>query len=216
MKIADFFKKYKKVLVGILVVLILFGVIWPVFVIKKYGDKILDVNDVELQDYEVAIVFGAGVKADGKPSDILKDRLITAAELYKNGYVKNILVSGDNRYENYNEPEAMAKYLVEVAGVNEKDVTADFAGRRSFDTCKRAREIFGVEKAILVTQKYHLYRTLFTCNNLGVESVGVDGARQEYRGSAYYMFREILAIDRAFVNVFIWEPNYIGGEKEEL
>ena len=114
----------------------------------------------------VAIVFGAGLQWDGTPSPVLRDRITTASDLYFNGKVEKILMSGDNRFVDYNEPGAMLNYALDL-GVPREDIVLDFAGRRTYDTCYRARAIFGVTDAVLVTQAFHLPRAVFTCNSLG-------------------------------------------------
>ncbi len=200
---------------------LLFGALVLAFVtspwtIRSWAEgKIFSVDDVN-EDYEVAIVFGAGLKEDGSPSDVLKDRLITAAEIYWDGDVDKIFVSGDNSVENYNEPEAMANYLVGVQGISTADVVLDYAGRRTYDTCARAQEIWGIESAILVTQEYHLPRALFTCEKLGIESIGVSATRQAYVYDDLYQVRELLATYKAVLDVYLLRPDFIGGEKEEL
>ena len=103
----------------------------------------------------VAIVFGAGVRGDGRLSPMLRDRMDTAVALYRAGKVRKLLVSGDNRFVDYNEPGAMYDYAV-AAGVPPADVVRDYAGRRTYDTCYRAGVIFGVTDALLVTQRFHL------------------------------------------------------------
>lgn len=178
-------------------------------------DKILTVDEIE-GEHEVAIVFGAGLKEDGSPSDVLKDRLITAAELYWDGKVDKILVSGDNSLEEYNEPEAMANYLIGTQGVASDDVVLDYAGRRTYDTCARAHEIWGIEDAVLVSQEYHLPRALFTCQKLGIESIGVSATRQAYVYDDLYQARELLATYKAVLDVYLLRPDFIGGEKENL
>ena len=109
-----------------------------------------------------AIVFGAGLWRDGSPSPVLQDRVATAADLYFSGKVKKILMSGDNRFIYYNEPGAMKKFALSL-GVPEEDIVLDYAGRRTYDTCYRARAIFGLKEAILVTQSFHLPRALILC-----------------------------------------------------
>jgi len=109
----------------------------------------------------VAIVFGAGLRRDGSASVILRDRVETAAQLYWTGKASKLLLSGDNRFENYNEPRAMLEYGLQL-GLPESAMTLDYAGRRTYDTCLRAKEIFGVSQALLVTQHYHLDRALLT------------------------------------------------------
>lgn len=120
----------------------------------------------------VAIIFGAQVYANGNPSAMLADRIAAGAELYRQGKVRALLLTGDNGETHYNEPEAMRRYALSL-GVPSEALTLDYAGFRTYDSCYRARDIFGVEQAILVTQAFHLDRALLICNSLGVESVGV-------------------------------------------
>jgi len=163
----------------------------------------------------VAVVFGAGLRRDGKPSDILHDRLSVAAELYRRGKVRKILVSGDNRFEAYNEPQAMHDALVEEFDVRPGDVAVDYAGRRTYDTCARARSLWGVDEALLVTQTYHLPRAIWTCERLGMKSVGVSASLQPYVKRAAFVMREIPAIFRAWWDVYVLPPKYVEGEFEE-
>jgi len=120
----------------------------------------------------VAIIFGASVLPSGRPSAMLADRVRMGAELYNAGKVRALLLTGDNSIETYNEPEAMRRYALEL-GVPDAALVLDYAGFRTYDSCYRARDIFQVEQAILVTQAYHLDRALLTCNGLGVEAIGV-------------------------------------------
>jgi len=163
----------------------------------------------------VAIVFGAGLRRDGKPSDVLRDRLTVAVELYKLGKVKRILVSGDNRFEEYNEPQAMHDALVEDFGVHPGAIAVDYAGRRTYDTCARARSVWGVEDAVLVSQSFHLPRAIWTCERLGIRSFGVSASLQPYMKETSFMLREIPAILRAWWDVYVWPPRYVEGEFEE-
>ena len=117
----------------------------------------------EVPTADVAIVFGAGLRRDGRPAAVLHDRVVTAVELYQNGTVKKLLMSGDNRFEYHNEPGAMRNLAVEL-GVPDEDIVLDYAGRRTYDTCYRAKEIFEVRNAVLVTQRFHLDRALYLCD----------------------------------------------------
>ena len=163
---------------------------------------------------EAAIVFGAGLQVDNQPSDILKDRLQAAFTLYENDKVEKILVSGDNRFEHYNEPDSMKNFLLAL-GVPEEDIVLDYAGRRTYDTCKRAHEIWGLEEAVLVTQAYHLPRALFTCRQVGLEGQAYSANLRPYLKNALFKTREIFALYKAVLDVFILHPSYLGGEKEE-
>ena len=168
----------------------------------------------EAPEAPVAVVFGAGLRKDGKPSDVLRDRLSVAAELVRLGKVKRILVSGDNRFRDYNEPQAMNDALVADFGVDPGVIAIDFAGRRTYDTCARARSIWAVEDAVLVTQTYHLPRAIWTCERLGVKSAGVSASLQSYVKETSFTLREIPAILRAWWDVYVVPPGYVEGEFE--
>lgn len=120
----------------------------------------------------VALVFGAGLTPDKQPSPYLAYRLDIAKALFDAGKVQVILVSGDNRTHDYDEPTAMYDYLVAHGGPGE-DIVRDYAGRDTYDSCSRARRIFGVDRLVLVSQGYHLPRAVATCQALGVDAVGV-------------------------------------------
>lgn len=165
----------------------------------------------------VAIVFGAGLWWDGSPSPVLRDRVATAAQLYFSGKVKKILMSGDNRFLDYNEPGAMRAYALGL-GVPETDIVLDYAGRRTYDTCYRARAIFGVQEAILVTQGFHLPRALYTCNQLGVQAIGVSADLRDYRRGAlvYWHARETPATLVALWEVHLSRPLPVLGYPEPI
>jgi SanA protein len=165
----------------------------------------------------VAIVFGAGLQRDGTPSPVLKDRVAAAAQLYFAGKVEKLLMSGDNRFVDYNEPGAMQAYAVSL-GVPEGDIVLDYAGRRTYDTCYRAYHIFGVDEAILVTQRYHLPRALFTCNGIGLKSTGVAADMQYYRKFSRVVWnaREVPATLVALWQVWISHPLPVMGDPEPI
>lgn len=165
----------------------------------------------------VAIVFGAGLWRDGTPTPVLRDRIITAADLYFRGKVQKLLMSGDNSHADYNEPAAMRQYAIGL-GVPENEIVVDYAGRRTYDTCYRAKAIFGIQQAILVTQKFHLARALYTCHALGIAAVGVAAENQEYRTSslAWWNIRELPATLTALLQVHIVHPLPILGKPEPI
>ena len=163
----------------------------------------------------VAIVFGAGIRADGGLSPMLQDRMDTAIALYKAGKVRKLLVSGDNRFANYNEPGRMYDYAVR-RGVPARDVARDYAGRRTYDTCYRAAAVFGVTEAVLVTQRFHLPRAIFTCRNLGVDSIGFSADRRVYLSNPYYRLRDAFATVRAWWDVKIARPEPVLGPKQNI
>jgi SanA protein len=165
----------------------------------------------------IAIVFGAGLWRDGTPSPVLRDRLDTAADLYFEGKVEKLLLSGDNRYVDYNEPGAMRAYVLS-RGVPSDAIVLDYAGRRTYDTCYRASHIFGLHQPILVTQKFHLKRALFTCNALGMDAIGVSADRREYRWGSLlsWNIRELPATLVAFWDVYVAKPLPVMGEPEPI
>jgi SanA protein len=178
-------------------------------------DRLVLTDLANVSHAPVAIVFGAGIGSDGRLSPMLQDRMDTAIGLYKAGKVRKLLVSGDNRFVNYNEPGRMHDYAVSH-GVPALDVVRDYAGRRTYDTCYRAAMIFGVGQAVLVTQHFHLPRALFTCRNLGVDAVGFSADRRVYWSNAFYQFRDAFASLRAWWDVKIARPLPVMGEKEEM
>lgn len=171
----------------------------------------------EVPARRVAIVFGAGLWRDGSATPILHDRVAAAADLYRAGKVERILMSGDNRFVDYNEPAAMRELALSL-GVPDEAIVLDYAGRRTYDTCYRAKAIFGVTEAILVTQEFHLPRALYLCNRLGVDSVGVEADRRDYRRSSvlYWNLRELLATVNALWEVHISHPLPVLGDPEPI
>lgn len=163
----------------------------------------------------VAIVFGAGLWRDGSPTPILRDRVAAAAQLYFSGKVEKILMSGDNRFIDYNEPGAMRAYALEL-GVPDADIVLDYAGRRTYDTCYRAQAIFGVQSATLVTQSYHLPRALYTCRGLGLDAIGVSADMRVYRHSSwlYWNLRELPATLVTLWDIHIQHPQPVLGDPE--
>ena len=171
----------------------------------------------ETSSRSVAIVFGAGLWRDGSPTPVLRDRVATAAKLYFDGKVNKLLLSGDNSTKFYNEPAAMRAYALNL-GVPEGVIVLDYAGRRTYDTCYRARAIFGIQDAILVTQKFHLPRAIYTCNNLGIPSEGVPADLRDYRKRSIFFWnlREIPATLVALWQIHITQPTPILGDPEPI
>ena len=165
-----------------------------------------------ISHHHVAVVFGAGVR-NGYPTPMLYDRVASAVDLYRAGIVDKLLMSGDNRFIDYNEPEVMRRTAMQL-GVPERDIVMDYAGRSTYDTCYRARAIFGLADAVLVTQRFHLDRALMTCNNMGVRAVGYVADRRSYGASLWWStLREIPATLNAFVEVFVTKPLPVLGER---
>lgn len=185
-----------------------FPFVWRMFVTTYYGRYIYETSEAPAE--QVAIVYGAAVYGNTRLSTVLRDRMDTAIDLYHNGQVQKILVSGDNRTETYNEPGAMMAYAIQ-RGVAESDIQPDYAGLRTYDTCYRAKEVFQVESAVLITQDFHLPRALFTCNSLGIEAIGVTADRRSYRAASWFETRETAATLVALWDVLRrQQPAYLG------
>lgn len=165
----------------------------------------------------VAVVFGAGLGRDGRPSPVLRDRVRTAATLYQQGKVEKLLMSGDNRFVYYNEPGAMKAYALEL-GVPEEAIVLDYAGRRTYDTCYRARDIFQVQQIILVTQRFHLPRAIYLCNHLGVNAVGVPSDIRQYSAGSIFFWnlRELPATLTALWEIHVSHPIPVLGDPEPV
>ena len=198
--------------------LALVGVSWSA-VARASGGRIVDLEHAP--ERGVAIVFGAAVG-----STVLRDRVETGVALYRAGKVRHLLLSGDNRRRSYDEPNAMRRMALE-RGVPESAIVLDYAGRRTYDSCARARDIFKVGDApragraatgvILVTQEFHMARAIFLCRSLGLDDViGVAADRQDYPGESKFWAREVLANVRAWLDVHVRRPRVVGGKAEPI
>jgi SanA protein len=177
--------------------------------------RVYTVDEVPVR--RVAVIFGAGLKRDGTPTAVLADRIETGAQLYFTGKVEKLLMSGDNRFEYYNEPEAMRQYALKL-GVPDSAIVLDYAGRRTYDTCYRAKAIFGLTETILVTQAFHMPRALYTCNALGLKALGVEANNNYYlkRSLIFWNVRELGATLSALIDVHLTHPQPVLGNPEPI
>jgi vancomycin permeability regulator SanA len=171
-------------------------------------------STTEARPTRVAIVFGAAVRGD-TVSAILYDRVAAAAELYRAGRVRKLLLSGDNRTVDYNEPGAMRRTALAL-GVADADIVLDFAGRSTYDTCYRAQAIFGLSEAILVTQRFHLSRAITLCDALGVRATGFASDRRAYLGQWGNELREVAASANALIELYVTRPLPVLGAPEPI
>ncbi|MGL4883087.1 MAG: SanA/YdcF family protein [Waterburya sp.] len=158
---------------------------------------------------DVAIVFGAGLSADGTPSPMLSDRVEAAVELYQMGKVHKLLMTGDNSQISYNEVVAM-KQLAHHLGVPNQNVILDYAGFSTYESCYRTHQVFDLHKAVLITQSYHLPRAVYTCRQLGVQAIGLGTPDREIyglRGMIPYLLREMLANVKALSDIYLTRPH---------
>lgn len=152
--------------------------------------------------FDCALVLGAGVNDDGTPSDVLRDRLDVALALQRTGRVNRILVSGDHRAATHDEPNAMRRYL-EVNGVPPEAIFMDHAGFDTYSSVWRAKNVFGAERIVVVTQDFHLSRALFVARSLGMAAEGASADRRVYRGIAWLHARETISRTKAVVDVAV-------------
>lgn len=178
------------------------------YIKKETAEKIITAE--EATDADCILVLGCGVREDGSPSLMLRDRLEKGIELYEAGTAPKLLMSGDHGRKDYDEVNLMKGYAM-GKGVPSEDIFMDHAGFSTYDSMYRARDIFCAEKVIVVSQEYHLYRALYLAEKLGLEAYGVPALDVNYRGQAYREFREMLARAKDFCTAVIQpEPKYLG------
>jgi vancomycin permeability regulator SanA len=152
-----------------------------------------------LREADAIIVLGAGVSGDDV-SQVLGDRLDTALALYRDGRAKKILLTGDHASQWYDEVSAMRKYL-EARGVPSDALLLDGAGVDTFSSIARARMVYGIDRAIVVTQAFHLPRAVWLARSLGIEADGAEADKRVYRGAAWFQVREVISRTKAWVDV---------------
>ena len=181
------------------------------YVLHVTGDAIVTPQRAAgLPDVDCILVLGCQVWSDGRPSGMLEDRLKQGIELYELGAAPKLLMSGDHGREEYNEVGTMKEYAIN-AGVPSEDVFMDHAGFSTYESIYRAKEIFGADRIIIVTQEYHLYRALYIAQELGVEAYGVSSDLRTYGGRTMRVCREILARCKDCVGVLLKPlPTYLG------
>lgn len=179
--------------------------------VKFEGERSLrSVDQVRGKSYDCIIVLGAGVYGNGQPTQILKDRLDRGIELYNAGAAPKLLLSGDNGKANYDEVKVMKNYCLNH-GVPAEDIFLDHAGFSTYESMYRAKAIFGVKSAVVVTQHYHEGRSLYTAKRLGLKVAGVSAVEKSYDGDDERAVREFFAREKAFVQcIFKPKPTYLG------
>jgi len=205
-------KKLKKLIKPLisLSALILFMVIISNVVIVKKSKRYLYDKVSDVPECYTAIVLGAKVSSKGVPSDYLQDRLDMAIELYRNNKITRFLLSGDHGQTSYDEVNNMKAYLIEH-GIDTADIFLDHAGFDTYNTMVRARKIFQVEDAIVVSQEFHLPRAVFIARSKGIEAYGIKADKRKYAAIKSLKIREILAKVKAFTEVIInKKPKYLG------
>ena len=159
------------------------------------------VRSEPLRDADAIIVLGAGVGPEGV-SQVLGDRLETALALFREGRAQKILLTGDHASPQYDEVAAMRKYL-EARGVPNNALLLDGAGVDTFSSIARARMVYGIERAIVVTQAFHLPRAVWLARALGMEADGAEADQRSYRGAVWFQARELISRTKAWVDIGI-------------
>lgn len=172
----------------------------------RFGPKVHQPDKAPTKD--IAIVFGAGLRRDGFPTNVLADRVRVASALYNEGKVEKLFVSGSTRIPNYDEPGAMKDLAIQL-GVPQEDIIVDPNGFRTYDTCYRAKHAFNFKEAILVSQTFHLPRALGICEAIGLSAEGVASDLSMYspRAARFWSLREIPAAIVALWDVYVAKPH---------
>lgn len=203
-----------RILIALLCVVLFAGVAvlaldaWVLFTTR---DKILTPEEAaRIQDADCILVLGCQVRNNGVPSAMLEDRLRRSVELYDLGAAPKLLMSGDHGRENYDEVGAMRQYAMDN-GVPSEDIFMDHAGFSTYESMYRARDVFQAKKIIIVTQQYHLYRSIYAAEALGLEAYGVACDYRQYSGQLKRDVREVLARAKdVATGIFQPKPTYLG------
>ena len=207
-------KKYQKILVALLILILIIIILPPIFIIQSTKNKIFTLENIPPK--KVAIVFGAAVWRNKVPSDILADRVKVASQLFHKGKVEKILMTGDNSRLDHHEPLVMKNFAISL-GVPAEKIFLDHAGFRTFDSCFRAKKIFQLQEAIVVSQNFHLPRIIFLCQSFGLKSFGVPADLRKYKNKKRNFIRENLARSFAFLEVYFFpHKSKFLGEKVDL
>lgn len=184
------------------------------FVVSSAKENIITAQEAaDLEDIDCIIVLGCLVRADGTLSDMLCDRVERGIEVYELMAEKSgakLLMSGDHGTLEYDEVNAMKQYAI-GKGIDSEQIFMDHAGFSTYESIYRAKEIFGAERVVIITQEYHLYRALYIADALGLEAYGVASDQRTYSGQTMRDVREILARNKDFLtSLFKPEPTYLG------
>lgn len=187
-----------------------------VFIYVTTRGERFDVSQInDMPHHRVGLVFGAGIMPDGTPTPYLENRIRTGVLLYKANKVDKLLMSGDNSTEHHNEPIVMKRHAVKL-GVPAEDIAMDFAGFNTYDSCYRAKHIFGLKDVAVITQGYHLPRAVTTCQGVGLQTDGMKAVRKGRDFTASYVAREVLSTDKMVLQLITDPQPTILGESEDL
>jgi len=192
-------------LVALVIILAING-----YVVFKYRERIITVEEAKAKDVDCILVLGAAVWGGTRPSPMLQDRLDKGIELYNQGASPRMLMSGDHGGQYYDEVNVMKNYAMD-AGIEDSHIFMDHAGFSTYESMIRAKEVFEVDSVIIVTQGYHLSRALYVANELGLEAYGVASDPRKYNGQFYRDLREMAARVKDFGTALLKpQPTYLG------
>lgn len=207
-----------KLLIRTLIILFAIGIIGIILLLSINGyvttnvkNKIITAEEAtKLNDVDCILILGAGVWEHNTPSPMLQDRLDQGIALYKAGVSDRLLMSGDHGRVDYDEVNVMKQYAIDK-GIPSENIFMDHAGFSTYESMYRARDIFKVKKAVVITQAYHMYRSLYCGKGLGLDVYGVTSDPRQYGGQTYRETREILARCKDFLYIIAKpKPTYLG------
>jgi len=215
-KIIDLITIKQLLCAGIIIIsiFVIFVLITNLIVCFSVKDNIKTVEEITDTDIDCIIVLGARVR-DKRPTGILEDRIIVGMKLYNAQVASKFIMSGDHGHVEYDEVNSMKKYAID-RGIPSSDIFMDHAGFSTYETMYRAKEVFGAKKVVIVTQKYHLYRSLYDAEKLGLKAYGVDSDLRIYGKNSYRSVREWFARTKDFVKVICKPSSTYVGEKIDL
>lgn len=190
---------------GILIAIALAVMVIVVSIVQMLYASRIQSNIARVQEKPIAIVLGASVKRDRTPSAALRDRILSAVDLYDQGLVNKILMTGDDGDFHIDEISVMIDTAKE-AGVPTADIWSDGHGYRTYESCKRAIDEYQITEAVIVTQRFHISRALFLCNQLGMDAIGYVADKQSYERNLFFWMRDLISSAKAFWDIYIQEP----------
>jgi len=210
-------RRGRRPLIRMLVAVVILGLLGGSFVVGtnlyvglSTREKIYDLDDAQSLKADCILILGCGLRRDGYPSQMLRDRLDVGIEAYHMGISDKILMSGDHGSPNYDEVNAMKDYAISK-GVPSEAIFMDHAGFSTYESMVRAKEIFACRTVVIVTQNYHLYRAIYNAEPMGMEAYGIHSNLRSYARQKWFSLREAAARTKDFLFCIIRpEPTYLG------
>lgn len=183
--------------------------------VSKTQDKIYNSLE-EIPANKVGLVLGTSKYiSDGRLNLFYTKRINAVADLYRANKIENIIVSGDNSTEQYNETDTMKEDLIDL-WIPEENIYGDYAGFRTLDSVVRAKEIFGQESYTIVTQEFHLQRAIFIAQSQGINAIWYEARDVPVRLAPRVWIRERLARVKMMLDIIFWKEPKFGGEEIKI